>query len=309
MKKILLIENDETSFNSIKKWLEDRKYSVVPENYSIIERAFDSNIRDVSITDIVIRLIKEHYKELRLVLCDIHFPEDDRGGNKVVQAIRNEEGLSSSYLSLLPIFAITDYASRQEAIICDGADYSILKKNLSEDPNVISAIIESRIMKFERCIKLFKIITDNKKVFIVHSNTSIVDKVARFIDHLGLISIILHEQPDDGDTIIEKIEKHSDVGYAIILYTSCDSGMRKNDVPQLQELTLCARQNVVFEHGFMTALLGRRNVCVLLEKGVEPPNDIEGLSYVPFDDKDAWKIKLVRNLRSRGFVMNMDQIF
>lgn len=59
-----------------------------------------------------------------------------------------------------------------------------------------------------------------KKVFVVHGR----DEVAKtgleaFLHEIGLEPIVLHRQADEGLTIIEKFEKHSDVGYAFILLT------------------------------------------------------------------------------------------
>ncbi len=53
---------------------------------------------------------------------------------------------------------------------------------------------------------------DSRKVFLVHGhNDGIKETVARFLSKLGLQPIILHEQPDQGRTIIEKFEAHASV--------------------------------------------------------------------------------------------------
>lgn len=71
---------------------------------------------------------------------------------------------------------------------------------------------------------------ENKDVFIVHGHDSgLKNEVARFITNMGYNPIILHEQPNRGKTIIEKIETFSNVCYAIILYTPCDKGASNND--------------------------------------------------------------------------------
>ena len=58
---------------------------------------------------------------------------------------------------------------------------------------------------------------DKRKVFIVHGHDVEAKlEVARFIEKLNLEPIILHEQANDGLTIIEKIEKYSDVGFGIV---------------------------------------------------------------------------------------------
>ncbi len=49
--------------------------------------------------------------------------------------------------------------------------------------------------------------------------------VADFLRSGGLEPVILHEQPNEGKTIIEKFEKHSDVvGFAVVLLTPDDFG-------------------------------------------------------------------------------------
>lgn len=66
---------------------------------------------------------------------------------------------------------------------------------------------------------------DKTKVFIVHGHDNLVKlEVERFLTKLNITPIILHEQPSEGKTIIEKIEKYSDVGFGVVLYTPCDHG-------------------------------------------------------------------------------------
>ena len=91
--------------------------------------------------------------------------------------------------------------------------------------------------------------SDKSRVFIVHGHDdALKNEVARFVEKFGLKTIILHEQASSGNTIIEKIEEHSNVGFGIVLYTPCDVGAKSEKSPNLQ---LRARQNVVFEHGFL----------------------------------------------------------
>ncbi len=64
--------------------------------------------------------------------------------------------------------------------------------------------------------------------------------VARFLERIGFEAIILHEQANQGRTIIEKIEAHSEVGFAVVMLTPDDVGGVK-DCPQQPR----ARQNVL----------------------------------------------------------------
>jgi predicted nucleotide-binding protein len=53
------------------------------------------------------------------------------------------------------------------------------------------------------------------------------ESVARFIERLSLTPLILHEQANEGQTIIEKFESHSSVSFAVVLLTPDDLGQRK----------------------------------------------------------------------------------
>lgn len=146
--------------------------------------------------------------------------------------------------------------------------------------------------------------SDLSKVFIVHGRDDLAKTdVARFIERLGFEAVILHEQANSGQTIIEKIEAHTNVGFAVVLYTPCDSGGLAGEPQQSR-----ARQNVVFEHGYLIGKLGRRNVSALVKGDVEIPNDISGIVYIPLDQPGAWRVALAKELRTAGYDVDMNRV-
>jgi len=148
-------------------------------------------------------------------------------------------------------------------------------------------------------------IVDNTKVFIVHGrDNEAKQETARFIERLGLKAIILHELANKGQTIIEKIEENSNVGFAVVLYTPCDEGKAKTE----SELQSRARQNVVFEHGYIMAKIGRKNVCALVKGKVEKPNDISGVVYIDMDSYGAWKNELVKEMKECGYNIDVNKL-
>ncbi|KUY30175.1 nucleotide-binding protein [Elizabethkingia ursingii] len=141
-------------------------------------------------------------------------------------------------------------------------------------------------------------------MFIVHGQDEATKyEVVRFIEKLKLKPIILHEQANSGTTIIEKIEKYTNVDFGIILYTPCDIGAQKGHENDLKSR---ARQNVVFEHGYLIAKIGRKNVAALVKGNIEKPNDISGVVYISMDND--WKLQLIRELISSGYDINMEDI-
>ena len=80
-------------------------------------------------------------------------------------------------------------------------------------PDALSAIMRpERVRAFARLEdrSMPNVDTDLSSVFVVHGHDDAArETVARFIEKLGLRPVILHEQANKGQTIIEKLEGHS----------------------------------------------------------------------------------------------------
>lgn len=144
-------------------------------------------------------------------------------------------------------------------------------------------------------------------VFLVHGHDEATkEKVARFLEKLGLDVIILHEQVNQGMTIIEKFEQYAArAGFAVVLFTPDDVGFPLGAEERKQPR---ARQNVVLEMGFFVGQLKRERVCVLYKGGVELPSDILGVVYHAIDDADGWKLSVARELKAAGYSIDLNKI-
>lgn len=127
------------------------------------------------------------------------------------------------------------------------------------------------------------------KVFIVHGHDEKLKyQLSDWLRKIGVEPIILHEQANGGtSSILDKLERYSDVDCAIALFTADDVGSEKG-----KKLQPRARQNVVFEAGMFLGKLGKKRVIVLYEEGIESPGDLGGCVYIPADKYDGWKEKL-----------------
>ena len=95
------------------------------------------------------------------------------------------------------------------------------------------------------------------------------------------------------------------MGFAIVLYTPDDLGNAKG---KAEELNGRARQNVVFEHGYLIGKLGRENVTALVEAPVELPNDISGVVYINIDEASAWHLQLAKEMKQSGYEIDMNDL-
>ena len=142
--------------------------------------------------------------------------------------------------------------------------------------------------------------TSSSMVFVTHGRDRATrDAVTAFLYSLKLDPIVLEDQANAGLTIIEKYEKYSKAGYGIAILSPDDVGCLKGESPE--GLKPRARQNVIFELGYMFANISRHRVAVLLtDPDIERPTNIDGIAWIALDQHDGWKHRLVKELRAAG---------
>lgn len=218
--------------------------------------------------------------------------------------------LGLKYL-LIQRFALHNYASNFCHRYFDSSD----RKIITSIHNMVRGLIIPFVRDYKEYITLkgqteitlksVASITNNKKVFIVHGHEDLAKvNVARFLEKNGFEVIILHEKASGNRTIIEKIEQHSDVGFAIVLLTPDDVGKAKNDL----ELQPRARQNVILELGYFMGKLGRNRVCAFNTGNIEIPSDFLGVVWNLLDETGAWKNLLIKELTEAGYQLDIQKV-
>jgi predicted nucleotide-binding protein len=126
---------------------------------------------------------------------------------------------------------------------------------------------------------------------------------------LSLIPVVMCEEPSQGKKIVENFTRdYSDVGFAVVSLSPDDFGYAKNEDATKRKLR--PRQDVVFELGFLLGKLSKGNVLVFFREfaNFEIPTDFEGIKLIPFDDRDSWKLALIRELSNCRLVVDGDRI-
>lgn len=147
-----------------------------------------------------------------------------------------------------------------------------------------------------------------KKVFVVHGRDEIAKtNLEVFLHEVGLEPVVLHRQADEGMTIIEKFEKHSEVGYAFILLTPDEvaylaSEESKPEGERTKEFR--SRPNVIFEFGYFVGKLGRSRVCCLYTGNVSLPSDVSGMIYKRYEKSiEEVAYGVIKDLKASGYAI------
>jgi len=158
-------------------------------------------------------------------------------------------------------------------------------------------IIEEQEIKLTNGQTPIKSNKKGNKVFIIHGHDEEMKRAVQlFISRIDLDDVVLHERPNGGRTIINKlIEESEDACFAIALFSPDDS---------LEDGTRRARQNVILELGYFIGLMGIERVRILKKGKVEIPSDLSGVIYEEYDAEGAWRIKLAKEMKDIGIEIN-----
>ena len=147
--------------------------------------------------------------------------------------------------------------------------------------------------------------TTNKKrflnnVFVVYGhNSEMHTSVLKYLHELQLNIIDLHASSHSGiSSVLDLL-----VDCAIVLLSGDDRAICYDEERGFETLRYRARQNVIFEMGLFTGLLGRDKVIALYEKmpAFEFPSDITAMFFAEYDEGMRWKKDLKNRLNKIGF--------
>lgn len=142
----------------------------------------------------------------------------------------------------------------------------------------------------------------SNKIFVVHGkNIDIRDKVTSFLQSANYEPIVAVDEKANGRTIIEQIEELTEVKKGMVIYTLDDvARLRKRYGGKTNQMFYRARQNVIFEHGYLCGKLGRSNVIMLIcydeKKEFDIPSDVNSIVYIKCDDNGEWKNQVLKEI-------------
>ena len=261
MNKILWIDDDIYYRSSYVRELEDEGISVVIASDASEGKEVFKKVQ-YEIDGVIVDMMMPHGEEFDVIETD--------GGNLSGLALSK---FIKSENPKIPLLGFT-ISENTEAISWFKKHNCILLKKQDIRPYEFVEIVKKEILGVKN---------KDLKTFIVHGNDDKTKlELMNYIQNTLKIGepIILHEQPSIGRTIIENFEEESQsVDLVFVLLTPDDVGAVPSDSDLVKRR---ARQNVIFELGYIYAALKRKSVKILLlYKGdLELPSDISGIIYI-----------------------------
>lgn len=221
----------------------------------------------------------------------------------IQSSIDKKEGVFVDEIKLLERL-VEEYRKINNLVVNPGdSDFNEMQLGLI---NLMNKIADTHEKKMERTIESRKHINYlppvNNKIFLIHGHG--MNYVREFKDlmksRLGIEPIILYEQPDNGKTIIEKIETYGkDCAFAFSIFTP-DDWVENNGEKYSQ-----ARPNVIYELGWFSGRYGRNKVRIIKQKGTDMPSDLSGLITINFTNSiEEVFLRIEKELKAAGLVAN-----
>ncbi|MDT8357404.1 MAG: nucleotide-binding protein [Methanomicrobiaceae archaeon] len=164
----------------------------------------------------------------------------------------------------------------------------------------------------------------NRKVLIINGqNEKLRDQVILYLQSLKLEPVLIEKSHGAEETLIDRFESYSQQSaFALVFLTGDEIGKpapvtaiepsnfgtaKKSEMARyrvakerVEMKKRRARENELFELGYFIGSMGRAKVRVLSEEIFERPSDVDGILYIPLDER--WKERLLEELRDARMV-------
>ena len=151
--------------------------------------------------------------------------------------------------------------------------------------------------------------TIKPRIFVVSgSDDEMKQTFTAALTKLYLAPVVMREQASQGKRLVEQFTDYADVGFAVVLLSPDDFVYAKDELPAKRKLR--PRQDVIFFLGFLIGKLGKSKVLVFHKEinNFEALTDFEGIKFTAFDDRDSWKLSLLRELTANGYTVDASRI-
>lgn len=148
-----------------------------------------------------------------------------------------------------------------------------------------------------------------RRIIVVSgTDEAIKQTITGALRKLGLAAVVMNEEPSQGKKIVDRFADYADVGFALVLLSPDTYAYPKGEEATKRERT--PKQEVTFMFGFLLGKLGKDRVLALYKESANFafPIDFEGVKFTALDDRDSWKLTLIRELTNLGYTVDAERL-
>lgn len=152
----------------------------------------------------------------------------------------------------------------------------------------------------------FKIEIPTKKahsrVYVIHTGEGPMEKdVISLLKKIDLQPLLRHNRLDSIKSLEQEFADQTNANFAVVILSSDEFVYSKNGKPG--DAKLRARQDIIFDLGYLLGRLGRQNVLALYyeQKSFLLPTLLHNAVYLPYDKGGGWQQALMKRLQFCGY--------
>jgi predicted nucleotide-binding protein len=148
-----------------------------------------------------------------------------------------------------------------------------------------------------------------RRIIVVSgTDESMKQTITGALRKLGLAAIVMSEEPRQGKKIVDRFTDYADVGYAVVLLSPDVYVYPKGEEATKRERT--PNQDVTLMFGFLLGKLGKDRVHAFYREtpNFKFPIDFEGVKFTAIDDRESWKLALIREITACGYTVDAERL-
>jgi predicted nucleotide-binding protein len=148
-----------------------------------------------------------------------------------------------------------------------------------------------------------------RRILVVSGTDEVMKQTLTLaLKKLGLAAILMSEQPSHGKKIIDRFTDYKDIGFAVVLLSPDIYVYPKGEEATKRQRN--PRQDVTLMFGFLLGKLGKERVLAFYRESPNfaVPIDFEGIKFTAIDDRNSWKLTLIRELTGCGYTVDAERL-
>lgn len=170
--------------------------------------------------------------------------------------------------------------------------------------------IRAKVITEERTMSAAKSSQINQQVLVVPGlNPEMNANIVKTLNRLGFATVVFDTQDKEAPgKLIESFEQYKEAAFGVIVLADDEVGTLRSEYPK--NVKMRARPQVVFLGGFLLGKLGAAKVIFLYvpRQNFEFPFEMDKLFSLAYDDKNRWHFDFLKELKSRGFAVDANQL-